>query len=415
MDSGKAFRIGIIGGGASGLCCAVKLKTLAPEADICIMEKLPIVGKKILATGNGRCNLSNFVINDTFYNGDKAVINTVIDNFSSIDCMRFFGDLGLKMRDEENRLYPYSMSAESVRTILENEVKRLGVKVKTDCKVESLEFDGSEFIINQSMHFDICVLAIGGKAAPMHGTDGDGYRLLKKLGIRYEPIYPALVQIKTSESYNKDLKGVRVKGVLFLREENDDDTKPIMYQEGEIQFTDYGISGIPAMQLSGKVAQMTARGEKPNLSICFTPDLGLSDLNAYLDKQVERYGDNLGPEILYGLLNEKVARVIYDISSGDTNRIALNVMALPFTAVGTNSYRDAQVTGGGVGAAELRDKSLETSKIENLYICGELLNVDGTCGGYNLHFAWGSGIKVAEEIAQKMGVDIEKEAADCYE
>ena len=388
------MKVAIIGGGASGLACAITLKRQNKSIDVTVFEKLDRPGKKILATGNGRCNLSNFVISEEYYNGDHEIIHTVLDEFDAVEALKFFAGLGLKIRDEEGRLYPYSMNASNVVALLLSEAKRLKVKIRTDCKVESL--DGS-LKINGKEKFDAVVLSLGGKAAPQHGTDGDGYKILKNLGIRYNPITPALVQIKTKEDL-KELKGIRFKGVLFLREENDDDDTPIKFQEGELLFTDYGISGIPAMQLSGDIAQMTAKGEHPLLNVCFTPDLGLKDVNRYLHEQLD--AGRKGPEILYGILNEKLAEYIYAKNRGDTNKIALDVMSLPLTATGTKSWKDAQVTRGGVGSDELNEHSLETKKVKNLYITGELLDVDGTCGGYNLHFAWGSGIKAAKEIAK---------------
>ncbi|MBQ0135723.1 MAG: aminoacetone oxidase family FAD-binding enzyme, partial [Oscillospiraceae bacterium] len=318
---------------------------------------------------------------------------TVLDDFDAVGALEFFNSLGLKIRDEEGRLYPYSMNASNVVALLKREATNLGVIIKTDCKVEMLD---SDLTVNDKDKYDAVVLAVGGKAAPSQGTDGDGYKLLKNLGIKYHPITPALVQVKVQEDV-KELKGVRFKGVLFLRDEDDDDTKPIKFQEGELLFTDYGISGIPAMQLSGDIAQMTARGEKPLLNICFTPDLGLSDINEYLENQVD--SGKVGPEILFGILNEKLAKYIYEKNSGDLNHIALDIMSLEFTAIGTNGFKDAQVTRGGVGQDELNDFSLMTKKVPNLFITGELLNVDGTCGGFNLHFAWGSGIKAGKEVA----------------
>ena len=386
------MKVAIIGGGASGLSAAITIKREKPEINVTVFEKLDTVGKKILATGNGRCNLSNFVIQEECYNGDHDIIHTVIDDFDAIEALQFFNSLGLKIRDEDGRLYPYSMNAENVVALLLREATHLGVKFKTECKVETLD---SDLTINGKYKFDAVILAVGGKAAPQHGTDGDGYRILKSLGIKYQPISPALVQVKVAEDV-KELKGVRFKGMLFLRDEDDSDDKPIKYQEGELLFTDYGISGIPAMQLSGDIAEMTARGEKPHLNICFTPDLGLGDINEYLDNQID--AGKIGPEILYGILNEKLAKYIYDKNNGDTNHIALDVMSLEFTAIGTRGFKEAQVTRGGVGQDELEDWSLMTKKVRNLFVTGELLNVDGTCGGFNLHFAWGSGIKAAKEV-----------------
>ena len=385
------MKVAIIGGGASAFAAAITLKREKPELDVTIYEKNDEPLKKILATGNGRCNLSNFVIQHECYNGDHELIHTILDDFDAVEALRFFNSLGLKIREEDGRLYPYSMSAKSVQDLLLIEAKKLDVKIKTNCKVADL----NSYLKDKNT---TVILALGGKAAPQHGTDGDGYKLLKEIGIKYNPISPALVQVKTSEPYTKDLKGVRANGVVFLREENDDDDKPIKFQEGEIQFTEYGLSGIPVMQLSGDIAEMTKRGEKPQINICFTPDLGLNDINEYIDNQVD--SGKSGPALLYGIVNEKIAQVIYDKNDGDLNKMALDIMSLPFTATGTKSWKDAQVTRGGVPHTELKKHSLQTKKYPNLYIVGELLDVDGTCGGYNLHFAWGSGIKAAKEILE---------------
>lgn len=389
------MKVAVLGGGASGLACAITLKRENRKTDVTVFEKNDRPGRKILATGNGRCNLSNFVISEDKYNGDHEIIHAVIDSFDAIEAMRFFNSLGLKLRDEEGRLYPYSMNTSNVVTILENEAKRLGVRFVNNCEVKHLD---SSLKINDEESFDAVVMCLGGKAGAIKGSDGDGYRLLKNLGIKYRPITPALVQIKTAEDVSA-LKGIRFRGVLFLREESDADDSPIKYQEGELLFADYGISGIPAMQLSGDVAQMTTKGEKPLLNICFTPDLALTDVAKYLNEQLENGKD--GPEILYGLLNEKLSEYIYDKNKGDVNRIAMDVMAFPLTATGTKSFKDAQVTRGGVGSDELKEHSLETKKVPGLFIAGELLDVDGTCGGYNLHFAWASGIKCAKEISER--------------
>ncbi|NLL63802.1 MAG: aminoacetone oxidase family FAD-binding enzyme [Ruminococcaceae bacterium] len=433
------MKVAIIGGGASGLACAIKLAQLNGNLKISIYEKLSFVGKKILATGNGRCNLSNFAMDNSCYNGDKNIINNVISNFGTNDLVDFFESLGLKLREEELRLYPYSMNASSVREILEMEAKRLKVEIITDCKVESLYKDKKEFVINEIYRADFCILALGGKATAQHGTDGEGYRLLKNLGIKYNPISPALVQIKIEEDLVKKLKGVRFEGAISIANSNVDDEKvevnisefsnkngsftnplatimemvtgslALTKAEGEILFTEYGLSGIPVMQISGDVAQMTKNDEKVEISINFTPDLEKSELEEYLKKQSEKFTqvnktqskeNFFGPEILYGLLNEKLAKVIYDISDGNLKNIIDNLQNFKLTSIGTNSYKYAQVTRGGVSSEELKKNSLESKKVANLFITGELLDVDGFCGGYNLHFAFGTGIKAAREVAK---------------
>lgn len=408
----------VIGGGASGLACAITLKRQNQGIKVTVLEKLNNPGKKILATGNGRCNLSNTDIDSKYYMGDEQIVDMVLGSFSGADCVDFFNSLGLITTVEDGRVYPYSMAATSVLKSLLLECNTLGVEILTDQVVTAIIEATKGFEVRtetDTFSCDKCILAIGGKASAANGTDGDGYRLLKNLGIKYEPIYPALVQINTAEKITHLIKGVRVSGDISLLSE---DGKVLQSESGEIMFTDYGLSGIAAMQLSGKIAKLTAEGATSFIKLDLLPDVPGGGLARFLNDRMDLLdGDDLPvllENALLGIFCEKLAAVICKLTfalAEDSNEVSGNMSMVAslaaaiiknfqLTATGTKSFKDAQVTKGGVSSYELKDNSLETKKAPGLYVCGELLNVDGLCGGYNLHFAWGSGIYAAKEAAK---------------
>ncbi len=365
----------IIGGGASGLACAIKLKRINANATVTIIEKLSTPGKKILATGNGRCNLSNIDITIDNYNGDKELASLILSNFGTEECLDFFKSIGLLTSSEEGRIYPLSRSASSVRDLLVAECENLGVNIITETKIIAIEKKDDLFEIQAesgTYTSKVCIMALGGKAAAAHGTDGDGYRMLKALGIRYEQIHPALVRIKTDADITRAIRGVRVLGTVTI--------DGLGSEYGEIQFTDGGVSGIAVMQFSGQVAKRVANGEQPIIHLDLCPNLSR---DAILDLLTTRKSQNPSlttEEILVGIMNEKLAKVIAKDSTGDADA-ADKVKDFTLVATGTDSYKDAQVTHGGVGSNSLIPHSLQAQKVPGLFICGELLNADGMCGG----------------------------------
>ena len=328
----------IIGGGASGLACAITLKRLVPDSDVKILEKCESCGKKILATGNGRCNLSNMNMSEAFYNGDSSLIDLVLSSFTTDDCLEFFKSVGLVTTSEEGRIYPLTLNASSVLNLLLEECRNLDVKIAPDTKVENIEkqSSGKFRIVTESKEYsaDVCILALGGKAAKAHGTDGDGYRMLKSLGIRYEPIHPALVQIKTEGDITKSLRGVRVQGTISIDGAGT--------EEGEILFTDYGVSGIAAMQLSGNTAELISKGEKPRIHIDLCPSLSEKEITEYIKSRMSHNTHLKISDALLGILNEKIAKLFSD--ENDIDRAAERIKNFELTAYDTNGYKNAQVT-----------------------------------------------------------------------
>lgn len=401
----------ILGGGASGLAGAIslgrELEGSGIDHRIVVYEKLSTPAKKILVTGNGRCNLSNKDVDISRYNGDSALLSHVLGQFTTEDCIDFFHSLGLLIREEDGRLYPYSLHASSVRDVLLAECQRLSVVIKTESPLQTLECKGGHFIINGIDSADYVLFALGGKAAAAQGTDGDGYRILKSLGIRYAPISPALVQLKTGHPEDlqvvKRLKGTRARVRISLHAE---DGKLAGTEDGEILFTDYGISGIATMQLSSDANTM----KHPYLTIDFCPELRDVDVLQYLRDCTQIRPDRPAEDLLLGLLHRKIAREVLkrakvspdktNLKTQDLVSVAEQVKAFRLDITGNRGFKEAQVTRGGVPAKELREHSLESRKVPGLFFSGEILNADGICGGYNLHFAWGSGILAGKEMAE---------------
>ncbi|MBR1705118.1 MAG: aminoacetone oxidase family FAD-binding enzyme [Clostridia bacterium] len=405
------MRTVIIGAGASGLAAAITLKRECPPMDVVLLEKLDALGKKLLATGNGRCNLTNTSIDVSAYHGDSSTVYHVLNAFGAEECLDFFHSLGLLTLEEEGRVYPLSMNAATVRNLLLEEVSRLGVEVRTDFPVGALEpgFTITNKAGTETLTADFVLLALGGKADAVHGTDGDGYPLLKKLGIRYAPISPALTALLTDPKV-KPLKGLRFRGSAGLFRE---DGTLLGREEGEFQFTANGLSGIPAFQLSGDAAVFTKQ-EALTALLDFCPNLPDIALFQYLQDRM--YAGNPEEPVLHlltGVLQEKLARFLLEdkglspetpvhrLGTQDLADLAGFLKNWPLPVTGTKSFKDAQVTRGGVPAEELVEGSLESKRCPGLWFSGELLNVDGACGGFNLHFAWGSGILAAKEIIKR--------------
>lgn len=405
------MRTVIIGAGASGLAAAITLKRECPTMEVVLLEKLDAPGKKILATGNGRCNLTNRDIDISAYHGDSSTVYHILNDFGTEECLDFFHSLGLLTLEEEGRIYPLSMNAATVRNLLLEEIERLEVEIRTDFPVGALEpgFTITNKAGTKTLNADFVLLALGGKADAAHGTDGDGYPLLKKMGIRYAPISPALTALLTDPKV-KSLKGLRFRGAASLLRK---DGSLLGKEEGEFQFTNNGLSGIPAFQLSGDASVFTKQGTLTAF-LDFCPNLPDIALLEYLqDRMYSGKPEEPVLHLLTGLLQEKLGRFLLEdnglppetpvhrLGTQELADLAAFLKRWPLMVTGTKSFKDAQVTRGGVPAEELVEGSLESRKVPGLWFSGELLNVDGACGGYNLHFAWGSGITAAKEIAKR--------------
>lgn len=358
----------IIGAGAGGLACAVRLKQNCPGCSVKVLERMHEPGRKILATGNGRCNLSNV---------SAPHSSQVVD---------FFNSIGVITRtDSEGRIYPYSNQASTVLEALTESCEKLGVEIITDCTVERIDSSLCVHTSKGEFYADSVVVAAGGKAQKNLGSNGSGYDLLKSLGHSITPLYPALVQLTSSSKYPRALKGHRVKCRMTVQLDSSD----IKSEYGEVLFADYGLSGIVTMNLSDVVSKNFAKEnpQKCHAVLDLVPDMSQEEL--------ERHIKNFGS--LKGILGSALADIIEKQASADVHRQAQIAKNWKLIITGTKGFDYAQITGGG---AELNEFDHYRSKlVSGLYACGEVLDRQFECGGFNLNFAWFSGITVADEIA----------------
>ncbi len=364
----------IIGGGASGIACAVSIKMNMPSAEVTVIEHLDSPCKKLYATGNGRCNITN----------KNAEGNEITEGF--------FKSLGLVLRESgEGRVYPYSNQAATVVNILLSACEKYGVKTVSSCnayKVEKIGNQYNTFTDRGVFTSDVLVLATGGQAQKALGSDGSGYALSKMLGHSVTELSPALVQLVSPSKNCRALKGVRTKCNVSI-ETNKEIVETAF---GELLFTDYGISGIVTMDLSHLVndERLKSGKERTVAVIDFVPNMSQSEL----EEHIKSFGN------LEGILPAKLCSILERQSGGDPVKTASYAKSWRLIITGTKGYSFAQITSGGVPVSELKE-SCESEINENLYIIGELTDRQFKCGGYNLNFAFLSAVKAAESIVSK--------------
>lgn len=385
--------VAIVGGGPSGIAAALKIKELRPSLEVAVLERNDTIGRKLKATGNGRCNIAN----------------TDYENYAEVS--EFLDSLGIVLRVYENGLvYPYSESAKDVVSLLEARLVDAGVKVMCGYEVRSIRIKGEGFVVNDDLDCKHLVLATGGKAGPAFGTIGDGYRFARELGHNVVTPVPILTSIETDGAKAKDLGGIRAKGTASLYDGN---TK-IFEENGEIQFTAYGLSGICIFNMTRHMRY--AKGEnisKFRIRLNLAADAGLEE---YIKSRVERDSANsvsiervntllrtvfrtkLAAEVIrQSGVSEK--KLINDLTAGDVAAIVESASSLEFIPTGIKGWKDAQCTMGGVSLDEVDESTYQSKLHKNLYITGELLDYDGPCGGYNLANAWFTGIRAGRAIA----------------
>lgn len=395
------MNVAIIGGGASGITCAVELKRKNADIDVTVFEKLPRILKKILVTGNGRCNLTNENSSEKFYRGDSKLLYA-IRKFPYESTVEFFNSLGVMTRAEAGgRVYPVSSQASGVVSALLNEAETLGVEILTDTPVTDIKEENRGFVINGRYRADRVVIASGGSAAKSQGTDGDSFKLLKNSGVNITPPRPALTGVIIG-GFPKSLKGIRNRCEIKLLKNGEE----IYRETGEIQFNDYGISGIPVMQLSSLIDNE----RDYSLGLDFLPDFDKKQISSFIEKQINVHPGKSAELLFSGLLPKALGNYLLleagikkdrTLDSFTAGTFDNSVDILKSKTYGKLSLRDfeyAQVTAGGVGSDEINPETLELRKHTGIYVTGEALNVDGMCGGHNLQFAWATGRLAAESI-----------------
>lgn len=397
------MKIAVIGGGASGLIAAIA--AARNGAEVTIYEKLNKVGKKILATGNGRCNYTNMNMSiDRYHSKNIKLAENILNFFDLKKTLNFFEDLGINPYvGELGKVYPSSLQASSVLDVLRYEAERLKVLEVTDFEVIELRKSKGAFSIigrDNAYKADKVILATGGKASPQLGTDGKGYELAASFGHKILEPFPALVQLKLKGKHFKRITGIRFDGVV----KGFTDKKIIREDEGEILFTEYGISGPPILQISRKVIEELNKNQKVYIYVDMFPHLSKSDLYDLLNSRFNKIGYKNIEDSFIGFINKKLIPVILmeagfndlNIKCGKLNKkeifkIIDILKEWKFEVTGHNTWHQAQSTAGGVDISEVNINTLESAKVKGLYLSGEILDVDGDCGGFNLQWAWSSG------------------------
>ncbi len=416
----EIYDLAIIGAGASGLACAISAAQKARNLKIVLLESKERVGKKLLATGNGKCNLSNTDANteNNYYSDDISLVKKVFDIHGYRDNINFFNGLGLVCRvDGEGRIYPYSQHSSSVLDALRNECDKLHIDTRCSVNISAVKKEKGKFkistddtiIISESL-----VVASGGMSY-VNKLNLSGYDILKNFGHSVTQLYPSLVALKTQAPI-KSLKGIRFPATVTLYI----NSKKVQSEEGEVQFTEQGISGIAVMQLSQRISRGMAQGKKENytVSLDLMPCHAHENIIEIINKKITANSETSTFELLCGIFHKMLARAVVvtalknglpdkisSLTSKQIGDIAKCVKNFEFKIVDTMGFANAQVTGGGVKLNQFNAETMESAIISGLYAVGEVIDVVGACGGFNLNWAWSSGRIAGESIAKRSKKD----------
>lgn len=400
----------VIGGGASGLVAAINAKCESNE--VIILDRNNTCGKKILVTGNGHCNYFHTNISISNYHSEYEKLEKIINAENLDKTLTFLKNIGIVPKIKNGYYYPYSNQAVSVLNALMNEVNEKGIKVITSTFVSDLKKENDTFVVitnNGEFKADNVVIAVGGKAYPKSGSDGNFYNILQKLGHNIVKPLPALVGLTTLANVSV-LKGVRADVEITLFE----DDKEIRREVGELQHNENGISGICVMQLSSLIVRGLKQNKKEEIHINYVKDIAKNkeEFFDYLYEQNKRLRNRIISVLLDQVLNYKLTNYflkkvnILDVKLENISHsklLSLCDMVTDFNLIinGSNDFSSAQVTSGGVALYDVELTTLESKIVSNLYFCGEVLDVDGDCGGYNLAFAFLTGLIVGNRIKDK--------------
>lgn len=418
----KAYNIAIIGAGAAGLMAAQAAKRAGgKENDVVVLEGNQKPGKKLLVTGNGRCNLTNMHISTGHYHGDTGTeLAEIISRYPPETIIKAFRELGLLCRaDEEGRVYPLNQQAAAVLRHLERACTESGVAFEYGFSVAEVKGGKEGFLIKSETGEEVLarrlILASGGKASPKSSCALNGYELARQLGHSIVPCMPSLVQVQVAEKITKEIKGMRVKAraALWLAE------KELHAESGEVIFAEGSLSGICIFNLSAYIVdalrenEAVIKSDKLKISLDLAEGFSKPELVEYLGEVRQKHSALTAINLLSGLLNIKVGeqlikgmgldifKPLSKLTDSELESIASEVKSFSFSVTGLGDYDKAQVTAGGVNLSEIDPNTMESRVCEGLYLAGEILNVNGDCGGYNLHFAWATGLAAAEAVAGK--------------
>lgn len=397
----------IIGGGASGLMCAVGAKTKNPNLSVAIIEKNPRVGKKLLSTGNGRCNLTNkFVSADRYCGSFKKQSNILFEKYNTDKLIEIFKSLGLlTFCDSEGRYYPLCKQASAVLDVLRFACDRLGVEILCDESIKSVKKSNGSFEIktqNDVFISEKLVVACGSKAAPKLGGSSSCSDYLKNFGHKFIPFSPALCPVKVESDVLKSLKGLRASARAVLLDSNYNSLKE---EYGEVQFSDNALSGICIFNLSlyAKKGYVIALDLAENYSEKELFNVLLSNNRLFANLTVDNiftgiFQKRLGQAVLKTAGISNFARLCSSLGKNEIAQLAKTVKHMEFRVIENCGFEQAQAALGGALGNEINEHTMESKKVKNLFVCGEAVDICGECGGFNLHFAFASGLVAGENL-----------------
>lgn len=400
----------VIGGGAAGMMAAITAKRKG--ANVILLERNNRVGKKILATGNGRCNYTNVNLNIANYHGENPKFAySTLSQFGVVETMDFFEQLGITPAIEDNgKVFPLSFQSSSILDVLRFEMEDLGIEVLTDSFVKEIE-KGDNFVLilnnGKKVYGDKVILATGGNAAPNTGSDGYGYKLAQSLGHTIVPIFPGLVQLKLEGDIFKQIDGVKVLGKASLYREG----QLIKEDIGDVLFTNYGISGPPILQISRTALQYLNKGDNVEIGVSIIHTRTEEELYEYLKYRFSFMPKKTIEIGLIGFINKRLIlpilrevninkdKQIAHLTNEEIRQISNILTDWRFNIIGSKSFKDAQVTAGGVNTNEINPSTMESKLVKGLFFAGEIVDIDGDCGGFNLQWAWSSGYVAGENAS----------------
>ena len=403
--------IAIIGGGASGLMAA--LTAARSGANVTLYEHNNAVGKKILASGNGRCNIINTTVSYHDYAGrDPQFVTYALKQLSFHYFQSFCHSIGLLLDiKDDGRCYPLSNEAKSVLIALKSAVTDAGVTIRTECAVTALSKDSEGFIVtsdNDKRRYDKVLIATGSEAAPQLGATADGYIFARSFGHEIIPTYPSLVQLHLSSKHAPKMAGVKTVAEVTLLIDGKSNTKVT----GDILFASYGISGLAILDVSQKASFALLHKQRVSLSLNLLPQFDTQTLANTLDKLFASIPTQSVQNALCGLLPAKIVTYLLDdaqiplsvcvsmLGPKETKRLVYLIREWKFEVTDTHGFKHAEVSGGGVSTAQVNHKTMESKLVKGLYFSGEVLDIVGRRGGYNFNFAWASGMIAGKEMAK---------------
>lgn len=398
----------VVGAGAAGLAASIAASRAGKK--VLLLEQNSKIGKKILVSGNGKCNIDNkYIAANRFHGQNTQFIETVLEGYDFPVVETFFTSIGLElMEGKEGKMFPMSLQASSVVELLEYEAKRTGVQIVCDCTVTSIDKEGDTFSLETSLGSKKCeklLLASGSAAAPQLGGSNSGYAFATRMGHSLVPRHPSLVQLCSDETWVKTCAGVKAAGLAKLYANGEFITE----KKGDILFTNYGISGLAILDLSREVSTRLADYDFCELNLDLIPEFSKEKLTNLLLNRLDATSEKSIEIWLHGILNKKLIPVILtqakckaatekELNRKEIGKLVYTIKNLKLSINDTKGFKGAEVATGGVNTAEVDPRTMGSKLVPGLYFAGEILDVDGDRGGFNFHFAWVTGIKAGSHV-----------------